>query len=97
MSKNFYQTTDNLIKVIEDRRKKKTAGSYTVKLFREGSSQIAKKVGEEAIEVVIAAQKNNKKHLVFELADLWYHLLVLLAVKKVDLDEIAKELRSRYK
>lgn len=97
MTKNFYQTSDNLIKVIADRQKKKTAGSYTAKLFREGSSQIAKKVGEEAIEVVIAAQKSNKKQLVFELADLWYHLLVLLAVKKVDLDDVAKELRSRYK
>lgn len=97
MNKNFFQVTENLVKLIQDRKKKKPAGSYTTGLLKQGSSQVAKKVGEEAIEVVIAAQKSGKKQLTYELADLWYHLLVLLIVKNIDLDSIAQELRSRYK
>ena len=94
---DFFQVTDNLVKLIRDRKTKKPAGSYTTSLFRQGSSQVAKKVGEEAIEVVIAAQKSGKKQLTYELADLWYHLLVLLVIKNINLDSIARELRSRYK
>lgn len=97
MNKNFFLVTENLVKLIQDRKEKKPVGSYTADLLKQGSSQVAKKVGEEAIEVVIAAQKSGKKQLTYELADLWYHLLVLLVIKNINLDSIARELRSRYK
>ena len=59
--------------------------------------KIIKKVAEESAEVVIASLKSSKKDQVYELADLWYHLLVLLEAKKITLDDIGKELEKRFK
>ena len=97
MEENFLKTTEDLMRLIRDRKKKMPKNSYTASLFKKGKSEIAKKVSEEAIETAIASMENSKKHLVYEAADLWYHLLVLLVSRNISLDEISKELKSRYK
>lgn len=86
-----------LFDLIRDRKKKRPKNSYTTSLFKKGLDEIVKKVGEESVEVIIAAKSETKKRLVEESADLLYHLLVLLAEKEVDLDEVVAELAQRYK
>ena len=70
--------------------------SYTTTLFEEGINKISKKVGEEASEVIIASLAEQKKDLIYESADLIYHLLVLLANEGIKLEEIIKELNKRH-
>lgn len=89
------QVLHELYRVILDRKANPAAESYTAYLFREGVNKILKKVGEECTEVVIAAKDPDKAPLVYETADLLYHLLVLLAEKEVTPDEVLAELRSR--
>ena len=84
-----------LAAIIRERHKTMPAGSYTAELFHAGTAQIAKKVGEEAVEVAISALEEDPAHLRRETADLFYHLLVLLEQKGVALDDIAVELRRR--
>ena len=81
-----------LSKVISDRRKKMPEGSYTSHLFREGGLKIRKKLGEEAVELVLA---RNHGEVVYEAADLIYHLLVLLEEEGIGIDEVLDELESR--
>lgn len=85
-----------LWQVIEERRRQPREGSYTSKLFAQGMERIAKKVGEEATEVVIEAlKKDNRAAFVYENADLIYHLLVMLAAKGVTPAEVFAELSRR--
>jgi len=84
-----------LYSVILDRQKNPTEGSYTNYLFESGTAKIAKKVGEEAVETAIAAAHDNKDEVVAEIADLEYHVLVLMAHMGITLEELEKELRSR--
>ena len=86
-----------LVAVIEERRRKMPAGSYTTSLFKGGVNKIAAKVREEALEVVQAAKKETKKRLTEETVDLLYHLLVLLAEKKITFAKIRKEVKKRRK
>jgi phosphoribosyl-ATP pyrophosphohydrolase len=86
---------EELYAVICDRRDNPTAASYTASLFAAGEDEIIKKVGEEAVEVILAAKGQGKERVVSETADLFYHLLVLLAQQGVTLDEVAAELRGR--
>lgn len=86
-----------LKQLIDERKKELPEGSYTTRLFNEGIEKIAKKFGEESIEVVLAAMGNDKRHLVSELADLIYHLTVLLSEKEVGWHEIISELVARRK
>jgi len=86
-----------LEKVILDRKSHPQAGSYTNKLFEAGIKRIAQKIGEEATEVVIDAVADNVPRMQEEVADLLYHLLVLLAEKNVALDDIMKVLEKRHK
>jgi phosphoribosyl-ATP pyrophosphohydrolase/phosphoribosyl-AMP cyclohydrolase len=72
-------------------------GSYTSKLFKEGTPRIAQKVGEEGVEVALAAVLGDKKRFTEESADLLYHLLVLLRQQGMSLLDIAEELRKRMK
>ena len=75
----------------------KAENSYTYKLHLEGLDEIIKKFGEESIEVILAAKHQNKDNLIYEIADLFYHLTVLLVEKKISYGEIIKELESRRK
>ncbi|HEX5731405.1 MAG TPA: bifunctional phosphoribosyl-AMP cyclohydrolase/phosphoribosyl-ATP diphosphatase HisIE [Blastocatellia bacterium] len=84
-----------LTSIISERKMSRPEGSYTTKLFDEGEQKIGQKVGEEAIELAIAAQYSDKQRCVEEAADLIYHTLVLLAAKEISLDEVEAELEKR--
>lgn len=86
---------NRLFKIIKSRKEKMPKNSYTSSLFQEGLDKITQKVGEEAIEVVIAAQKESKERIISEMADLWYHCLVLLAEKNLNLKDLEIELEKR--
>lgn len=86
-----------LEELLKDRKAKMPPGSYSTYLFTEGIDKILKKVGEEATEVVIAAKGGKKGELIYETADLIYHLLVLLRNEDTELVDIFRELESRFK
>jgi phosphoribosyl-ATP pyrophosphohydrolase/phosphoribosyl-AMP cyclohydrolase len=86
-----------LYQVIQDRRRHPTPGSYTASLLDAGLPKIAQKVGEEAAEVLVAALAQEDQRLVEEVADLTYHLLVLLAARDITPASIATELARRHK
>jgi phosphoribosyl-ATP pyrophosphohydrolase len=86
---------DALDALIRSRRGSDPSSSYTAQLFADGRARIAKKVGEEAIETVIAAMATDTKALTAEAADLVYHLLVLLADAGLSLDDVRAELARR--
>ena len=88
-------TLTDLFAVIESRKGGDVSRSYTAKLFAGGIDKIAEKLGEEAVETVIAAVKGSDGELVGESADLLYHLLVLLAAKGIKPEEVFAELRRR--
>ena len=86
-----------LVRVVEDRKNNPVEGSYTAYLFSRGVDKIAKKMGEEAVEVVIASKNDDKEDLTREIADLTYHLLVLMEEKGVSLADVCTELKKRHK
>jgi len=94
---HFAEAMLALSSTIADRHEKAPEGSYTAKLFEGGIDRIAKKIGEEATEVVIAAKNEDRSELIWETSDLLYHLMVLLAERGVSLDEIGDELARRAK
>jgi len=85
-----------LFELIEGRKKEKKEGSYTTYLFEKGLDKILKKVGEESTEVIIAGKAQDKKETVYEIADLVYHLLVLMIEAGISLEDIHDELASRH-
>ena len=87
---------DGLLELIQGRKVEKKEGSYTTYLFEKGIDKILKKVGEESTEVIIAAKAGDKKETIYEVADLTYHVLVLMAQMGIGLDEIKAELASRH-
>lgn len=89
-------TLDALMKLIEGRKTEKKEGSYTSYLFDKGLDKILKKVGEESTEVIIAGKAEDKKETIYEIADLVYHVLVLMVQAGISLDDIRKELASRH-
>ncbi len=86
-----------LIEIIEDREKNPQLNSYTTKLFQEGTKRIAQKVGEEGVEVALAAVCGDDEELANEVVDLLFHLFVLLKSKNMDLEKIWDVLRERMK
>lgn len=86
-----------LFQTIQDRKKNPKAGSYTNTLFEMGEDEIIKKVGEEAVEIILAAKGQGDQRLIEESADLMYHLLVLLAHKGLTLEDVERELERRHK
>ena len=87
---------DALMKLIEGRKTDKKEGSYTTYLFEKGIDKILKKVGEESTEVIIAAKGNDKKETIYEVADLTYHVMVMMIEMGISLEDIYKELASRH-
>jgi phosphoribosyl-AMP cyclohydrolase / phosphoribosyl-ATP pyrophosphohydrolase len=85
-----------LEKIIKDRQQHPQTGSYTTNLFEQGLSRIAQKVGEEAVETVLAAVSRQNEQLKEEVSDLLYHLLVLLAARKISLEQILVTLTGRH-
>jgi phosphoribosyl-ATP pyrophosphohydrolase/phosphoribosyl-AMP cyclohydrolase len=84
-----------LEKTISNRIKNNRADSYTNELYKEGLNRVAQKVGEEAVELIIAAKDDDKENFENEAADLFYHLLVLLKAKNYSLEEIENVLKKR--
>lgn len=89
-------TYEGLMKLIEGRKTEKKEGSYTTYLFEKGIDKILKKVGEESTEVIIAAKADDKKETVYEIADLAYHVMVLMTQMGISLEDIHRELASRH-
>jgi len=85
-----------LERIIDDRKLNPVEGSYTSYLFEKGIDKIAKKAGEEAVEMVIASKNDSKDELIGECADLMYHTLVLLREKGVSLADVCTELKKRH-
>ena len=87
---------EGLIELIEGRKTSKQEGSYTTYLFEKGLDKILKKVGEESTEVIIAAKAEDKKETIYEIADLAYHVMVLMIEAGISLEDIHRELASRH-
>ena len=85
-----------LMELIKGRKTEKKEGSYTTYLFEKGIDKILKKVGEECTEVIIAGKANDKKETVYEIADLAYHVMVLMIEMGISLEDIHRELASRH-
>lgn len=85
-----------LMELIAGRKTEKKEGSYTTYLFEKGLDKILKKVGEECTEVIIAAKDNDKAETIYEIADLAYHVMVLMIEQGISLEDIHKELASRH-
>ena len=88
---------DDLGPTIRQRREDNPETSYVAGLFRAGEDRILKKVGEEASEVIIAAKGQDREALVHEMADLWFHCMVLLEQSGVSHCEVLEELEKRHK
>lgn len=88
-------TLERLAATLQQRKSAAPEGSYVASLFAKGQDAILKKLGEEAIETVLAAKSNDKTALVHEMADLWFHCLVLLAHEGLSPSDIAEELMRR--
>ena len=88
---------DHLYHIICDRRDHPIAQSYTARLMAEGEDEILKKVGEEAMEIILAAKGQGDQRLIEEVSDLAFHLLVLLSYKRITPDDIRNELERRHK
>ena len=87
---------EGLMALLEGRRAEKKEGSYTTYLFEKGLDKILKKVGEESTEVIIAAKAEDKKETVYEIADLAYHVMVLMIQAGISLEDVHRELASRH-
>ncbi len=91
---------DNILKkleqVLEDRKSSKSNESYVSSLYTKGTDEILKKIGEESAEVIMAAKDGEKDKIIYEVADLWFHTLVLLRHKDIEVDKIQDELSKRF-
>lgn len=87
---------EGLMELIRSRKLEKKANSYTSYLFEKGLDKILKKVGEESTEVIIAAKAEDRAETVYEIADLAYHVMVLMVEAGISLEEIRSELASRH-
>ncbi len=87
----------DLFSIITSRRQADPAHSYTARLLAQGEDEILKKIGEEAVEVILAAKSQGDQRLIEESADLLYHLLVLLSARGLNLNVIEDELGRRHR
>ena len=85
-----------LMELLQGRKDQPQEGSYTSYLFDKGLDKILKKVGEEATEVIIAGKAEDKKETVYEIADLAYHVMVLMLQLGISLEDVGRELASRH-
>ncbi len=94
--KNHAFSMEGLYDLLVDRKQTKPEGSYTTYLFEKGIDKILKKIGEESTEVIIAGKANDKAETVYEIADLAYHVMVLMVEMGISVEDIKKELASRH-
>ncbi|HOO61723.1 MAG TPA: phosphoribosyl-ATP diphosphatase [Bacillota bacterium] len=95
MDANSTNVSKDLFEIILDRKVHPVDGSYTNYLFSKGMDKILKKVGEEAVETIIAAAKDDKENTIYEIADLQYHLYVMMAEMGITLEDVDNELKKR--
>ena len=93
MKQNILNSLDE---ILEQRKQASPDESYTAKLFNDGLDSILKKVGEEATETVIASKSGENAAIIHEIADLWFHTLVLLKHHGLDSNDVLKELEGRF-
>ena len=89
-------TMDGLYELLLGRKEKLPEGSYTTYLFQKGIDKILKKIGEESTEVIIAGKAGDKKETIYEIADLAYHVMVLMNEMGISMEEVHRELASRH-
>jgi phosphoribosyl-ATP pyrophosphohydrolase len=92
---NVQEILERLTGTLEQRKSAPPESSYVSKLYSKGEDAILKKIGEEATEVVLASKSGDKSHLVYEMADLWFHSMVLLAQKGLTVADVTNELARR--
>ncbi|WP_206017984.1 phosphoribosyl-ATP diphosphatase [Rhodohalobacter barkolensis] len=97
MAKQEIEFLYDLERVLIDRKKDLPKGSYSTRLFKKGIDKIAQKLGEEAIETIIASKNKKDSEVIYESADLIYHLMVLLVERNIPLDSVFQELIVRSK
>lgn len=90
------EVLQQLAAVLEQRKQETADKSYVASLYAKGLDHILKKIGEEATETVIAAKDGDKKQIVYETADLWFHTLVMLADQGLGPDDVLTELQRRF-
>ena len=95
MKPGVYETLERIAKTIEERKGGDPAKSYVARLFSKGDDAILKKIGEEATEMVLAAKSGERLHLVREVADLWFHCMIVLARHGLGPADVAAELHRR--
>lgn len=86
---------ESMAAVIEQRRLEPQEGSYTCYLFEKGLDKILKKVGEESAETIIAAKNSDRKELIGEINDVFYHMMVMMNVCGVSLEDVTREMEAR--
>jgi phosphoribosyl-ATP pyrophosphohydrolase len=89
-------TLNQLAEVLEQRKTQTADKSYVASLYSKGLDTILKKIGEEATETVIAAKGDDKQQIIYEMADLWFHCMVLLAQQDLHPDDVLSELQRRF-
>jgi len=89
-------TLNQLAEVLEQRKQESPDSSYVASLYAKGLDTILKKIGEEATETVIAAKGGDKEQIIYEMADLWFHSMVLLADQGLHPDAVLQELQRRF-
>ncbi len=87
---------DDIYRIILERRKNPSPDSYVSALSAMGKDEILKKIGEESVEVIIASKAQDKQQVIKELADLWFHCMVLMAETGISHSDILKELENRF-
>ncbi|NPA90613.1 MAG: phosphoribosyl-ATP diphosphatase [Chloroflexi bacterium] len=91
------EVLQQLWQTIQERKQHPTPNSYTASLFAKGEQEILKKIGEEAVEVIVAGLREGNERLIYETADLLYHLMVLLAARDLTWEDVEQELARRFK
>jgi phosphoribosyl-ATP pyrophosphohydrolase len=90
------EVLQELAKILEQRKLESADKSYVASLYSKGIDTILKKIGEEAAETIIAAKNGDKKQIIYETADLWFHCMVLLADQGLAPDDVLQELQRRF-
>ena len=90
------EVLQQLAQILEQRKLESADRSYVASLYAQGLNTILKKIGEEATETVIAAKDGDKKQIIYETADLWFHCMVLLANQDLGPDDVLQELQRRF-
>jgi phosphoribosyl-ATP pyrophosphohydrolase len=93
---NNTETLQNLAEILEQRKNAKADESYVASLYESGLEKILTKISEEADETIDAAREESAEHLIHEVADLWFHCMVLLAQKNLSHKDVLKELNRRF-